>query len=106
MSQAVVHGGLVFLAGQVAADPSQDVAGQTRQILARIDALLAEAGSDRSRLLSANIWLTDIAMFDQTNSVWDAWATPGSARARATVEARLAGPEFKVEIAAIAALAD
>jgi enamine deaminase RidA (YjgF/YER057c/UK114 family) len=106
MSQAVAHGGLVFLAGQVAADPAQDIAGQTRQILGQIDALLAEAGSDKSRILSATIWLADISTFAEMNSVWDAWVIPGSTPARATVEARLAGPDFKVEIAAVAALAD
>jgi enamine deaminase RidA (YjgF/YER057c/UK114 family) len=104
MSQAAVHGSLVFLAGQVAADPSQDVAGQTRQILGQIDALLAEAGSDKTRLLSANIWLADIASFGEMNKVWDAWVVPGHTPARATVEARLAGPQFKVEIAAVAAV--
>jgi enamine deaminase RidA (YjgF/YER057c/UK114 family) len=104
MSQAVVHGGLVFLAGQVASDPTQDVAGQTRQILQQIEALLAEAGSDKSRILSANIWLADISSFGQMNSVWDPWVDPANPPARATVEARLAAPQFKVEIAVVAAV--
>jgi enamine deaminase RidA (YjgF/YER057c/UK114 family) len=106
MSQAVVHGTTVYLAGQVAADPSQDVAGQTRQILGQIDALLAEAGTDRSRILSANVWLADVSTFAQMNSVWDQWVDPAHPPARATVEARLAAPQYKVEIAVIAAAGD
>ena len=103
MSQAVIHGATIYLAGQVADDPSADVAGQTRQILAKIDGLLAEAGSDKSKLLSANVWLSDISTFDQMNSVWDEWITPGKPPARACVESRLARPEFKVEIMVVAA---
>ena len=103
MSQAVIHNDTVYLAGQVAADPSADVAGQTRQILGAIDALLAEAGSDKTRILSATIYLSDIATFPQMNSVWDAWVPAGNTPARATVEARLAAPPFKVEIQVIAA---
>jgi enamine deaminase RidA (YjgF/YER057c/UK114 family) len=98
MSQAVVHGNTVYLAGLTADDTSQDVKGQTRQILARIDALLAEAGTDKSKLLCANIWLTDIGTWGQMNEVWDAWVSPGNTPARATVEAKLARPELKVEI--------
>jgi len=103
MSGAVVHGDTVYLQGVTADDPSQDVKGQTRQVLARIDALLAEAGTDKSKLLSANIWLTDIATWSQMNEVWDAWVSPGNAPARATVEARLARAELKVEIMVVAA---
>jgi enamine deaminase RidA (YjgF/YER057c/UK114 family) len=103
MSQAVVHGNTVYLAGQVADDPSQDVAGQTKQILGKIDALLARVGSDKSKLLSATIWLADISTFNQMNGVWDAWVIEGSTPARATVEAKLAAPNFKVEIGIIAA---
>ena len=103
MSQAVVHGGTVYLAGQVADDPSADVAGQTRQILAKIDALLAEAGSDKTRILSANIWLADISTFGEMNQVWDAWVPQGHAPARATVESKLAAPQYRVEIGVIAA---
>jgi enamine deaminase RidA (YjgF/YER057c/UK114 family) len=103
MSQVVIHGDTVYLAGQVADDPSADVAGQTRQILAKIDSLLAEAGADKSKLLSANVWLSDISTFDQMNAVWDKWVTPGQPPARATVESRLARPEFKVEIMVVAA---
>jgi len=98
MSKAVVHGDTVYLAGIVADDTSQDVKGQTRQILATIDALLAKAGSDKSKLLSANIWLTDITTWSQMNEVWDAWVSPGNTPARATVETKLAGPQYKVEI--------
>jgi enamine deaminase RidA (YjgF/YER057c/UK114 family) len=103
MSQAVVHGNVVYLAGQVADDSSADVAGQTRQILTKIDSLLAEAGTDKSRLISANVWLSDISTFGEMNSVWDAWVTPGSPPARACVESRLARPELKVEIMVVAA---
>ncbi len=102
MSQAVVHGNTVYLAGQVAEDASADVAGQTRQILARIDSLLAESGTDKSRLLSANVWLSDISTFDQMNEVWDAWVTPGNPPARACVESKLARPNLKVEIMVVA----
>ena len=103
MSQAVVHGGTVYLAGQVADDPSADVAGQTRQILAKIDALLAEAGSDKTRILSANIWLADISTFGEMNQVWDAWVPQGTAPARACIEARLQSPAKMVEIRVTAA---
>ena len=104
MSQAVVHGEMVFLAGQVAQDaPGASVAEQTRAILARIDALLAKAGTNKTKLLTANIWLTDIAAFDEMNAVWDAWLAPGCAPARATVESRLAAPHYAVEIAVSAA---
>ena len=103
MSQAVVHGNTVYLVGLTADDASQDVKGQTSQILAKIDALLAEAGTDKSKLLSANIWLTDIRTWSQMNEVWDAWVSPGNAPARATVEAKLAMPGWKVEIMAQAA---
>ena len=104
MSQAVVYGGLVHLAGQVASNaPGGSVADQTRDILARIDTLLGEAGSDKSRVLSATVWLTDIGTFGEMNSVWDAWVATGSTPARACVEARLANPQFTVEIAVVAA---
>jgi enamine deaminase RidA (YjgF/YER057c/UK114 family) len=103
MSQAVIHNRTVYLAGQVADDPSQDVAGQTRQILASIDRLLDEAGSDKTRILSATIYLADIGTFAQMNSVWDAWVPQGHTPARATVEAKLAAPAYKVEIQVIAA---
>jgi enamine deaminase RidA (YjgF/YER057c/UK114 family) len=103
LSQAVVHGDTIYIAGQVAGDTTADIIGQTRQILTKIEALLSEAGSDKSKLLSANIWLSNVALYDSMNSVWDAWVTPGSPPARATVGAPLAGPQYLVEIAAIAA---
>ena len=104
MSQAVVHGDTVYLAGQVALDrPGASVTEQTRNILERIDALLKEAGTDKSKLLSATIWLTDMRTFDEMNAVWDAWLAEGCAPARATVEARLAAVDFNVEIGVIAA---
>ena len=103
MSQVVIHGDTIYLAGQVADDPSADVTDQTRQILDKIDRLLADAGTDKSKVLSANVWLSDISTFDQMNAVWDKWVTPGQPPARATVESRLARPEFKVEIMVVAA---
>jgi len=105
MSQAVVCNGLVFLAGQVAEDTTQDVGGQTRQVLAAIDKLLAEAGSDKSRLLSAQIFLADMADFAAMNKVWEAWVLSGQTPARATVEAALAKPDYRVEIVVIASAA-
>ena len=104
MSAAVSFANLVFLAGQVPDDRGEDAAGQTRQVLAKIDRLLASAGSDRSRILSAQIWLKDIdADFAAMNAVWCAWLPAGCAPARATVEARLASPNVLVEILVIAA---
>jgi len=102
MSQAVVHGGVVYLAGQVGA-PGAGVAEQTRAVLAQVDRLLAEAGTDKSRILAATIWLADIADFAEMNGVWDAWVDPANPPARATGESRLAAPEFKVEIIVTAA---
>ncbi|QEW07265.1 RidA family protein [Nitrincola iocasae] len=104
MSQVTVHNGTVYLAGQVAADASADMRGQTEQILAGIDALLAQAGTAKDHLLSATIWVTDLAEFDQMNAAWDAWVTPGRPPVRACVEAKLAKPEWKVEIMVVAAL--
>ncbi len=104
MSQAVVHGDLVYTAGQVALRaPGQSVAEQTRDILAKIDELLAAAGSERSKVLTATIWLSDIGAFAEMNAVWDAWVAPGNTPARACVEARLAAPQFTVEIQVTAA---
>jgi enamine deaminase RidA (YjgF/YER057c/UK114 family) len=103
MSQAVACNGMVFLAGQVADDTSQDVSGQTRQVLAAIDRLLAEAGSDKSRLLSAQIFLADMADFAAMNKVWEAWVLPGQTPARATVQAALAQPQYRVEVVVTAA---
>lgn len=103
MSQAVVHDDTVYLAGQVADDPSVDITGQTRQILAKIEGLLAEAGTDKSKLLSATVWLADIRHFEEMNKIWDAWVSPGNTPARACVEAKLARASLLVEIGAIAA---
>lgn len=105
MSQIVVHGGIAYLAGQVAQNAGGGtVAEQTKDILAGIDALLAEAGTDKSRLLAAQIWLADIATFDEMNAVWDAWVAPGNPPVRACVEGKLAAPKFTVEIMVTAAL--
>lgn len=91
-------GQMIALAGQVPNDWNADVAGQTADILAKIDALLAQAGASKADITSAQIWLSDISTFDQMNGVWDAWVAPGHAPARACVEARLAHPSIKVEI--------
>jgi enamine deaminase RidA (YjgF/YER057c/UK114 family) len=106
MSQAVIHGNVVYLAGQVCpADAgATTVAAQAKAILAQIDRLLAEAGTSKQNLLSATIWLTDMGTFKEMNDVWDKWVAQGSTPARATVEARLAGPQYLIEIAAIAAI--
>ncbi|MDX6748925.1 RidA family protein [Geminicoccaceae bacterium 1502E] len=105
MSQAVIANGMVFLAGQVAADKAgASVTEQTQNILDRIDALLKEAGTDKTKLVSATIWLTDIRTFDEMNAVWDAWLPEGGAPARATVESRLAATHYNVEIGIVAAL--
>jgi len=105
MSQAVIHGDTVYLAGTVARDTAkQSVGEQTRDILEQIDAILAKAGSDKTKLLTTYIWLSDISTFDEMNKVWDGWVAQGSTPARATVEAKLAAPQFKVEIGVIAAL--
>jgi enamine deaminase RidA (YjgF/YER057c/UK114 family) len=103
MSGAVVHGDTVYVAGQVADSTNADVKTQTKEVLAKIDALLKAAGTDKSKLLSANVWLTDIATFNDMNAVWDAWVAAGNTPARATVEAKLAAPGLRVEIACICA---
>ena len=104
LSKAVEANGFVFTAGITANDRNKDVGGQTKEILDEIDRILALAGSDKSKVLSANIWLTDIATWSQMNEVWDAWVSPGNTPARATVEAKLAAPGLKVEIMVQAAL--
>jgi enamine deaminase RidA (YjgF/YER057c/UK114 family) len=101
MSQGVVHGGLLYTAGQVDKE-SADVGEQTKNVLAKIDALLARALSSKSQVLSANVWLSDMATFDEMNRVWEEWIDPHNPPTRATVESRLATPEYKVEIAIIA----
>lgn len=106
MSQAVIHraSGTVYLAGQVAASTDADVTGQTRQVLAQIDRLLGECGTDKSKLLSATIFLPDMKDFAAMNAVWEPWLAPDCAPARATVEASLAAPAYRVEIQVVAAL--
>jgi enamine deaminase RidA (YjgF/YER057c/UK114 family) len=104
MSQAVIHRGVVYLAGQVAADaPGAPVAQQTRSILARIDTLLGAAGTSKSRMLSARVWLTDLRRFDEMNDVWLEWVSPGNTPTRVVVEAKLAAPHYAVEMGVIAA---
>lgn len=103
MSQAVIHNGTVYLAGQVGT-PGADVATQTRDCLAAIDALLQEAGSDKSKLLQVIIWLADMADFQEMNAVYDAWIDPANPAARACGEAKLATPDYKVEFIVTAAV--
>ncbi|MCV2363491.1 RidA family protein [Paucibacter sp. DJ1R-11] len=104
MSEMAVHNDVVYLAGQVPEDSSQDITGQTAQVLAMIDALLARAGSDKSKILRAQIYIADLADFPGMNIAWDAWVVPGHTPPRATVEAKLARPEWKVEIVVTAAV--
>ena len=106
LSGLVIHhaSGTAYLAGQVAEDPTPDVSGQTRQVLALIDGLLAEAGSDKTKILSATIFLPSMADFAGMNIAWERWVVPGQTPARATIEAKLANPAYKVEIMCIAAL--
>ncbi len=104
MSKCVVHGNTVYLAGIVANEPKgKDMAAQTKDILAQIVGYLAKAGTDKSKLLSANIWATSMSEFAAMNAVWDGWVSQGNTPARATVEANLAAPEYKVEIMVVAA---
>ncbi|MBB3139780.1 RidA family protein [Halomonas organivorans] len=104
MSQIVVHRGTVYLAGQVPTDASAGMRGQTEQVLARIDELLAKAGTSKEHLVSAQIWVTSMSEFAEMNAAWDAWVAPGRPPVRAAVEAQLAKPEWKVEIMVVAAL--
>src|SRR6478735_5495578 len=104
LSEASVYGNRVYLSGMIPEDTSLDITGQVRQALAEIDALLAKGGSDKTRILSAVIWLADIADFAAMNAVWDAWGAPGQAPARATGKARLNDPKMKVEIMVVAAI--
>ncbi|MBN9255390.1 MULTISPECIES: RidA family protein [unclassified Mesorhizobium] len=101
MSQAVMHGGQIHIAGQVADDRKASLEEQTRQVLGKIDALLKEAGGSKSRLLSVNVFLPHIGDFDRMNAVYDAWIDPANPPARACVEARLADPDLRVEMTAI-----
>jgi len=104
MSQAVIANGFVFLAGQVAPDPSGSVVSQTRQVLGEIDRLLAAAGTSKQRIVSATIYLTDINTFGEMNHAWEAWVPADAKPARATIEAKLVAPEYRVEIQVTALL--
>ncbi len=105
LSEMAVHQGTAYLAGQVADDASADLRGQTAQVLAAVDRLLAEAGTDRTRILRAEIFLADLATdFAAMNEVWDAWVVAGHAPPRATVQARLAKAEWKIEVVVTAAV--
>lgn len=97
-SRAVIAGGMVYLAGQIASDKTLDIAGQTREALAKIDDLLGQAGTDRSRLVTAQIWLASMQDFDGMNAVWDAWVVPGHTPTRCCGEVKLADPAWRVEI--------
>jgi len=104
LSEIVVHNNTVYLAGEVPDDTSADITTQTRQVLAKIDRLLAQVGSDKTRLVSAQIFIADMADFAGMNAAWEAWVAPGQTPARATIEAKLANPGYKVEIMCVAAL--
>ena len=104
LSEMAVHNGVCYLAGQVPSDATQDISGQTRQVLAAIDALLERAGTDKSKILMTQIFLADLADFPGMNAAWDAWVVPGQTPPRATVQAKLAKPEWKVEIVVTAAV--
>ena len=104
LSEASIYGDRMYLSGMIPEDTAQDITGQVKQALAEIDALLKKGGSDKTRILSAVIWLSDIADFAAMNAVWDAWVVAGQAPARATVQARLSDPKMKVEIMVVAAI--
>ncbi|MGH8675755.1 MAG: RidA family protein [Burkholderiales bacterium] len=103
LSELVIHNGTLYLAGEVPDDLSKDITGQTEEVLAKIDKLLALGGSDKSKLLSAQIFLPDMKDFAGMNAAWEKWVVPGQTPARATIEAKLANPGYKVEIMCVAA---
>jgi len=103
LSEVAIHNGVVYLAGQVAEDLTQDIGGQTREVLGHIDRLLAETGSDKSRILMCQIFLADLQDFAAMNAVWNEWVAPDNAPPRATVQAALARPEWRVEMVVTAA---
>lgn len=105
LSDMAVFNNVAYLAGQVPDDATQDIRGQTAQVLAMVDKLLIEARTDRAHILMAQIFLADLADFDGMNDIWDDWVPPGDAPPRATVQARLARPEWKIEIVVTAAIA-
>jgi len=104
LSEIVVHNGVAYLAGEVPDDTSKDITGQTAEVLAKIDKLLAQVGSDKTKILSAQIFLPDMKDFAGMNAAWEAWIPAGQTPARATIEAKLANPALKVEIMCIAAI--
>ena len=104
LSEVVVHNGTVYLAGEVPDDGTKDITGQTEEVLAKIEKLLKQVGSDKSKLLAAQIFLPDMKDFAAMNAVWEKWVVAGHTPARATIEARLANPTYKVEIMCTAAL--
>lgn len=104
LSEMAVHNGTIYLAGQVPDDATQDIAGQTRQVLGMVDTLLARAGSDKTKILMAQVFLADLADYDGMNRAWDAWVPAGHAPPRATVQAKLARAEWKIEVVVTAAL--
>jgi enamine deaminase RidA (YjgF/YER057c/UK114 family) len=103
LSEVAIYNGTVYLAGQIAEDLTQDMAGQTREVLGHIDRLLAEAGSDKSRILMCQIFISDLKNFAAMNEVWNEWVAEGNSPPRATVEAKLAKPEWLVEMVVTAA---
>ena len=104
LSEMAIHNGVVYLAGQGAGNPAESICGQTQQVLDEVDALLARAGTDKTRILRAEIFLKDLHDFDAMNRVWDAWVVEGHAPPRATVQAHLANPHWLVEIVVTAAV--
>jgi enamine deaminase RidA (YjgF/YER057c/UK114 family) len=104
LSEMAVYNGTIYLAGQIAEDTSVDIQGQTKQVLDSIDALLAQAGSDKSKILHAQIFLPDLGDFAAMNEVWEAWVVPGHTPTRATVQAGLANPKWKIEVVVTAAV--
>ena len=104
LSEMAVHNGVCYLAGQVASDSTEDITGQTRQVLAAVDALLARAGTDRSRILMCQIFLADLKDFEGMNAVWNEWVAEGNSPPRATVQAKLVKPEWLVEMVVTAAV--
>jgi enamine deaminase RidA (YjgF/YER057c/UK114 family) len=104
LSEIVVHNGVAYLAGEVPDDTSKDITGQTEEVLGKIERLLKQVGSDKTKLLSAQIFLPDMGDFAGMNKAWEAWVVPGQTPARATIEAKLANPAYKVEIMCIAAI--
>jgi enamine deaminase RidA (YjgF/YER057c/UK114 family) len=104
LSEAVIHGNTVYLAGEVPDDGTKDIGGQTEEVLAKIEKMLKQVGSDKAKILSAQIFLPDMKDFAGMNAVWEKWVVPGHTPARATVEAKLANPAYKVEIMCVAAI--